>query len=176
MQVNLDKTKLQEYKSQTADNIKNTGFAQKGYNSILRYDTWREQKCLLSEFTHESETINEQIFSVEEWLDINELKTYVDSIVAKGATHVFLSGDVSEYHDTVLNVKIDAAKQCMVKRGEADFYNSYDCYVMTINHQNKIIWHNYKRQLEDDENAEFKELQQFIDAKKVYEKLKHKFE
>jgi hypothetical protein len=170
MQINLDKTKLEEYKSQTVETIKSIGFSQKGYNSILRYDTWRQQKCLLSELTTDSEDIKDVTLNMDEWIDIIDLKEYVELIIAKGATHIFITGD-SGY-----DINIDAIKKFNVKRDESEYYSAYESYVAAINQQNKSTWNNYKNDLEQDEKAEFKELQQFLDAKKVYEKLKHKFE
>lgn len=175
MQINLDKTQLTEYKSQTAKNIKTTGFAQKGYHSILRYDSWKEQKCMVSATRLAAEDVKDVALNACEWIDVIELKEYVDLIVSKGATHIFITGSTND-EDELTNINIDAIKRFYVNRDESEYYSVYENYVALLNLDNINTWSNYKHDLEQDEKAEYKELHQFLDAKKVYEKLKHKFE
>ena len=172
MQITLDT--LTEYKSQTADGIKDTGFAQKGYHSILRYDTWKEQKCILSKTKTDSESIKDVTFSTGEWIDLIDLKEYVDLIQARGATHIFVTENYND--EDVTSINIDAIKRFTVWRDEDEFYTQYEAYVKNTNLDNLIIWGNYKRELEQAEKAEYNELQKFLDAKKIYESLKGKFE
>ena len=175
MRINLSTEKLAEYKSQNANVIKDIGFAQKGYKSILRYDTWRQQMCTLSATKVSSEYVKDACFSAGAWIDISELKAYVDIIVANGATHIYMTGSYDDY-DGVTEISIDATKEVDVNRSESEFYSAYDRYVESIDKENIKTWTAYKFDRDQAEKAEFDELQRFMDAKKVYENLKHKFE
>lgn len=175
MRINLSTVKLEEYKLQNADITKDTGFAQKGYKSILRYDTWRQQMCILTETTTSSEDISNIQLSAGEWLEIDVLKDFVNSITHQGATHIYISGSTNDEYE-IVDVSIDVIKKTVIKRTESDYFMAYRNYVAAINRDNRSTWNEYKVARDQEEKAEFDELQKFMDAKKVYEKLKHKFE
>ena len=175
MRINLSTEKLTEYKSQNANVIKDVGFAQKGYTSILRYDTWRQQMCTLPKTKWVSEQVRDACFSAGEWIDVIDLKAYVDLIVANGATHIYMTGSYDD-DDGLTEISIDATKKVEVNRSESEFYSAYEKYVKNIDQNNIKTWTAYKFDRDQVEKAEFDELQRFMDAKKVYENLKHKFE
>ena len=122
-----------------------------------------------------SEQVRDACFSAGEWIDVIDLKAYVDLIVANGATHIYMTGSYDD-DDGLTEISIDATKKVEVNRSESEFYSAYEKYVKNIDQNNIKTWTAYKFDRDQVEKAEFDELQRFMDAKKVYENLKHKFE
>lgn len=174
MQINLT-TKLTEYKSKTAEDTKDLGFAQKGYQSILTYDSWRKQKCLMSDTVTHAEDINSVQLSAGISIEITELKEFLDFATSKDATRIYISGSTDD-DNCVTSITIESYKSVNKKRDESSFYQGYEYYVNDVNQSNIKTWNSYKHELEEAEKAEFDELQKFMNAKKVYESLKSKFE
>jgi len=143
------------------DIIAPNGFKQDGYESILRYETWKLQKCL-RHFTHERTKIAEiKSYVTSGNFSISSIKALIEKANNAGIDEISWMCDTD--YDSYVCLYIEEIKSITIS--EIEYMYDYKKYVSSTHNHNNRIWKDYQLKQRKREA----EIAEYIRLKNIYE-------
>lgn len=162
---------LEEYlgKCIGMEEMMRTGYAQKGYESILRFDTWKDQKCACHTQIC-SERIDEVPIRVGGDVKVSRLRGFVEAMEAAGVEEVDvdasdLSG--SDCCEVYGSLTLHSTRTYEAPKSDIVYKMEYYDYVRQLHARNVAVWEAYRKANGLDARA--------IEEKKMYLTLRAKY-